>query len=177
MKFSYWNFLKPTKNIWVYILAFLLSGCASPPQPSTTSIAEPIRTDPTNSTSPENSQEAGCDPRANERNEVRARHIHVESFATDTSFSKAATPDELKSAYEKISRARDALLRGVSFGQVWDVYADKRGEIEGDLGFVKRGVFVSEFERVAFCIPTSLISPVIRTVYGFHVIQVTDVRY
>jgi parvulin-like peptidyl-prolyl isomerase len=39
------------------------------------------------------------------------------------------------------------------------------------------GILVSEFDRVAFCIPVGDISPVFQTDFGFHVAQVTDVRY
>ena len=42
---------------------------------------------------------------------------------------------------------------------------------------MKQCELVPEFERVAFCLPQGEISPVFRTVFGFHVLQVTGVRY
>ncbi|HET8723571.1 MAG TPA: peptidylprolyl isomerase [Anaeromyxobacteraceae bacterium] len=42
----------------------------------------------------------------------------------------------------------------------------------GELGWVRRGTMVPEFEAVAFTIRPGEISEVVETVYGFHVVQV-----
>jgi peptidyl-prolyl cis-trans isomerase C len=42
----------------------------------------------------------------------------------------------------------------------------------GDLGWVRRGTMVPEFEAVAFALGEGAISEVVETVYGFHVLQV-----
>lgn len=42
----------------------------------------------------------------------------------------------------------------------------------GDLGWVRRGTMVPEFEAVAFTLGDGAISEVVETVYGFHVIRV-----
>jgi peptidyl-prolyl cis-trans isomerase D len=47
----------------------------------------------------------------------------------------------------------------------------------GDLGFIKKGEVVPEFERVAFALKKGdLASEPVRTGFGFHAIEVTDVR-
>jgi peptidyl-prolyl cis-trans isomerase SurA len=120
-----------------------------------------------------------CEANANARSEVRVRHVAVEAFPKDTPQVKAATPEELRSAYKKLQRARDELVRGESIETVWSKYSDPQtsgGTPDGDIGFFRRGQLVPEFERVVFCLPVGDFSPVFRTVFGFHVAQVTEVR-
>lgn len=121
-----------------------------------------------------------CDPRSDARRMVRVRQIAVEAFPRDTAFVKAATPGELRAAYRRLLVARAGLIAGESFEAIWAKYSDPQtsgGRPDGDIGYFRRGELVPEVERVAFCIPVGEISPVFRSVFGFHVIQVTDVRY
>lgn len=122
-----------------------------------------------------------CDPKADARKEVRVRHIHIEAFAAGHHPDvHVATPEEEVVAYNSLALARQDLVRGESFEAVLNRYSNPRksgGDPDGDLGFVKRGRLPAEFDRVAFCIPVGEISPVFRTSFGFHVAQVTDVRY
>lgn len=46
----------------------------------------------------------------------------------------------------------------------------------GDVGFVERGVILSEVEAVAFDLPVNQISGVIESSVGFHIVQVLDRR-
>jgi foldase protein PrsA len=119
-----------------------------------------------------------CASDAQDRRDVRARHIAITAFPKDTPAGPKATPDELRAAYAKLSKARLELLNGTAFETVWLNYADRRSSSpSGDLGYFKKGVMVPEFEKIAFCLPVGEISPVVRTVFGFHLIQVTDVRH
>jgi len=47
-------------------------------------------------------------------------------------------------------------------------------EVGGDLSFIKKGQMVKEFENAAFSQEKNVIGPVIKTEFGYHVVQVLD---
>jgi TonB family protein len=78
-----------------------------------------------------------------------------------------------------VARAKVELASGKSFDAVWAAYADPitaAGTKDGDLGYFKRGVMLPQIETQAFCLPIGAVSPVVRTVFGYHLVQVTEVR-
>ena len=120
-----------------------------------------------------------CEQHATSRSEVRARHIAINVFPRNTyAWSNSNEKlEDFRAAYIKINNARNELKLGTPFEVVWEKYSNlETAPAGGDLGFFKRGVMVAEFEKVAFCLPIGIVSPVIKTFLGFHLIQVTDVR-
>ena len=67
-----------------------------------------------------------------------------------------------------------ALRQGASFPEVAKRYSADSASREqgGELGWFRRGVMVKEFEDVAFHLRPGAISEVVRTEFGFHIIQV-----
>ncbi len=63
----------------------------------------------------------------------------------------------------------DSMARAVSQDQA----TASRG---GDLGWNRRGNMVAEFDRMMFALNVGRISPIVQTIYGFHVMRVDRVR-
>ena len=70
------------------------------------------------------------------------------------------------------------LRRGESFDSLALQYSKDPGSREkgGDLGFVSRGQLVPEFEQVAFALQPKEISTIVKTQFGYHLIQVIERR-
>ncbi|PYO73068.1 MAG: hypothetical protein E6K55_14350 [Gemmatimonadetes bacterium] len=66
------------------------------------------------------------------------------------------------------------LRRGASFREVAKKFSADSASREqgGELGWFRRGVMVKQFEDVAFRLKPGTISDVVRTEFGFHIIQV-----
>ena len=77
-------------------------------------------------------------------------------------------------AYELAESLVVALRRGASFPDYAKKYSADSASREqgGELGWFRRGVMVKQFEDVAFRLKPGVISDVVRTEFGFHIIQV-----
>ena len=83
-----------------------------------------------------------------------------------------------KQARDKLNAIRDSILAGGDFADFAKRYSqDGSAARGGDLGWAKRGlVFVPEFEAAVFALKEGEISPVIKTQYGYHIIQLLERR-
>jgi peptidyl-prolyl cis-trans isomerase D len=108
--------------------------------------------------------------RYTQREQRRASHIllKVPAGASDADTAKVA------------AKTRDVLRQakaGGDFAGLARRYSeDTSASAGGDLDFFGRGQMVKEFEDVAFSLPVGSISDPVKTVYGFHIIKVTDTR-
>lgn len=77
----------------------------------------------------------------------------------------------------------DSLLvrvrNGESFADLASEYSQDPASAEagGDLGWFRRGNFVDEFEDAAFNLLEGEVSDIIETPFGFHIIQVDQIRF
>lgn len=69
-----------------------------------------------------------------------------------------------------------ALKSGEDFSELAKKYSDDQASavFGGDLGYIKRGGFIKEFEEVAFSLQPNEISGLIKTDFGYHIIQTID---
>ncbi len=103
--------------------------------------------------------------------ERRARHILLELPAD----ADEATRDAVLARAEAL---RAQLAEGAGFEELARTESDDPGSAEsgGDLGFFGRGVMDPAFESAAFELAVDEISPPVRSAFGYHLIQVTEVR-
>jgi peptidyl-prolyl cis-trans isomerase D len=107
-----------------------------------------------------------------EPRQVRAAHILVR--VPDTGGSEAEDQ-----ARAKVAEAIRRVKAGEDFAKVAREVSQDPGSAPqgGDLGFVKAGEVVPEFERAAFALKKGEITPEpVRTPFGFHAIKVEEIR-
>ncbi len=97
---------------------------------------------------------------------VHARHILVKTTPEDN----AKTMAEKK---EKAESIRKDLLNGADFAQTASAKSDcPSAQAGGDLGVFVKGQMVKPFDEAAFLQKENEIGPVVKTEYGYHIIQV-----
>jgi len=102
--------------------------------------------------------------------QIRARHILI--IVPEEADEKADGE-----ALKKIKEVQKKLQSGGDFEALAKEYSEgpsaKQG---GDLGFFQHGQMVKPFEIAAFALQPGEVSPIIKTQYGYHLIEVTDRR-
>ncbi len=101
---------------------------------------------------------------------------HIMAFCPEQ-----ASPEDTASAYEKILSAQTRLMNGEAFAEVArDMSEDRQTGVNGgDLGPIGKGqIPAPEFEEAAFALKKKGdISPIVRTKFGYHLIQLTHKGY
>ena len=106
------------------------------------------------------------------KEERRARHILINAPAK----AAAAERDAAKAkATELLTQARNA---PATFGDLAKKHSQDPGSAPngGDLEFFQRGAMVKPFEDAAFALKKGDISDVVETEFGYHIIQLTDLK-
>jgi peptidyl-prolyl cis-trans isomerase SurA len=101
--------------------------------------------------------------------EVELAHIYVKPKVTDA--AKAAARDKLREIL-------DSLRAGADFAALAKKYSQDPGTAPqgGELGLVRRGQFVKEFETAVFALSEKQISGIVETDRGLHIIQLLERR-
>jgi len=101
----------------------------------------------------------------------RARHILV-------SLPPDAGPDAERKAREKAESLLARLEKGESFETLAKESSDDPGSASqgGDLGFFSKGMMTPEFETAAFALEKGARSGIVKSGFGFHIIEVTDIQ-
>ena len=89
----------------------------------------------------------------------------------------AAPPARWTEAKARAEDVRRQLLAGASFTDLARTYStDATRASGGDMGVLHRGALADEFERATHALPLKQPSEVVQSLYGFHVVEITEVR-
>ncbi|OCC15893.1 Peptidyl-prolyl cis-trans isomerase PpiD [Dissulfuribacter thermophilus] len=104
-----------------------------------------------------------------QREQVKARHILVKVPA-------GANEDAWKKAKKKALDIKARAEKGEDFAKLAKEFSDDPGTKDrgGELGYFGKGRMVPEFEKVAFSLEPGVISDPVKTIFGWHLIQVED---
>ncbi len=83
---------------------------------------------------------------------------------------------EILRVTDRLREFKDRITKGENFATLAVLYSEDPGSATkgGDLGFVSRGELVPEFSAVAFNLKEGEISKVVKTDYGYHIIQLVE---
>jgi peptidyl-prolyl cis-trans isomerase D len=85
------------------------------------------------------------------------------------------TDAEIAEIKKKAEDVLNKAKHGGNFADLAKQYSEDTSKDKGgDLGWIVRGQTVPEFEAVAFSLPKGSVSDLVKTQYGFHIIQVLD---
>lgn len=93
----------------------------------------------------------------------------AEKFASDESVNAEAKA-KAEEILVKVKAGEDFATLAKQYSQ------DTTASAGGDLGFFAKGKMVSEFENAAFALKVGEVSGLVKTVYGYHIIKVTEIR-
>jgi len=101
--------------------------------------------------------------------EVELSHILIVPSVSDA--AREAT-------WARLESLRDSILAGADFADIARRYSEDPGSAQagGDLGLVRRGLFVKEFEGAVFSLEEGQLSDIVETPFGLHLIQLLERR-
>lgn len=102
--------------------------------------------------------------------QIKARHI-LASFRQGTGLDTNA-------AFEKIKEVQERLNEGQAFYDLAIKYSDDEGSAQrgGDLGFFQRRMMVQSFDEAVFNLKVGEISDIVETRFGYHIIQLDEIK-
>jgi len=100
-------------------------------------------------------------------------HVYAITIGVDPSSSARQWTDASARAYDVLRQLRS----GASFDEMARTYSiDPSRDKGGDMGMFHRGTLSDEFEKVTRGMKPGDVSDVVQTLYGYHIIRVTEIR-
>jgi peptidyl-prolyl cis-trans isomerase SurA len=85
--------------------------------------------------------------------------------------------ESIENSFNKANDIRNKILNGeISFDDAAKNYSADPGSKDqgGNLGYVSRGTFVKEFDKVVFTVEKNILTKPVKTQYGHHIIEVLE---
>lgn len=103
--------------------------------------------------------------------ERKARHILFK-------LEKGADEEAEAKVRQAASEVREQLIGGASFEEMAKLHSSDSGsaDIGGDIGWIEPGLMGDEFDKAAFALPQGEVSEPVKTSFGYHLIQIDQVR-
>jgi peptidyl-prolyl cis-trans isomerase C len=106
---------------------------------------------------------------------VVPEQLHV--YAITIGVDPSATSQAWAGARTRAESVRRQIQDGAPFEEMARTHStDASKATGGDMGFVHRGSLNDEFEQALRGLPTGRVSEVVKTLYGYHLVRVTEVR-
>ena len=100
-------------------------------------------------------------------------HVYAITFGVDP----GAPARAWEAAKAKAEQVLGLIRNGAPFEEMARAHStDKTRESGGDMGFVHRGSLADEFETALRDVTPGGVSPVIQTLYGYHIVRVASIR-
>jgi parvulin-like peptidyl-prolyl isomerase len=110
--------------------------------------------------------------------ERKTSHILISPFQSNgTTSTSAPTQADWEAAAAQAEKVRGEIQNGADFGSEAKKYSDDitTKESGGELGLITRGQMVPAFEDAVFSLNKGELSQPVRTQYGYHLIEVSDI--
>jgi peptidyl-prolyl cis-trans isomerase D len=89
--------------------------------------------------------------------------------------TEGKTPEEIATVEKTAREVLAKIKAGADFGEMAKKYSEDSSAAKGgEIGWIVRGQTVKEFEDAAFAMKPGQVSDLIKTTYGFHIIEVLD---
>jgi len=105
-------------------------------------------------------------------------YLNSEVEISEIVYEPVVNEEQRQLALDKANDLYNQLINGGDFASLAKLHSADPGSgaAGGNLGFAKRGVYVPEFEAVAFSLEKDEISEPVETEFGFHIIQMIERR-
>ncbi len=103
---------------------------------------------------------------------AKAHHILIRFKGSPVPLGKDKKELTDEEALAKAKEVQKRLLAGEDFEKVAKEVSDDTSGKGGDLGVVKHGAMVKEFDEAVFTLPVGKISDPVKTQFGYHIIRV-----
>lgn len=86
--------------------------------------------------------------------------------------------EQINAAKERIEGIRERIIKGEDFATLAILYSEDEGSAKngGEIGFLGRAELVPEYSSMAFKLKNTAVSSVVKTKFGFHIIQLIERR-